>query len=192
MSDLRDIPGFEGLYAVTRDGRVRAHPRAWVTGADGNIRRTHRGMWMKLSFTTTGYLSVKLSGSESSVAGRKMVHRLVALAWIPNPFNHPQVNHLNGRKTDNKDTNLEWCTAAENARHAHRTGLVNLDTETFRASVRSNVKAAHAATRKLTYEQADDARRRFAAGERKTYIAKSLGIARATLRVLLKGETYVR
>lgn len=51
------------------------------------------------------------------------IHRLVATAFIPNLNNKPQVNHINGNRSDNCATNLEWCTNAENQKHAYKIGL---------------------------------------------------------------------
>jgi len=116
------------------------------------------------------------------------VHRIVAMAWIANPRNLPQVNHINGIKSDNRVENIEWCTASHNRKHALRNGFPK--TAAFLQSVRRNVRAAQLARRKLTQEQAETIRRRYAAGERKTHLAKEFGINGATIHVLLKGETY--
>ncbi len=185
--ELRDVPGFGGLYAVTADGRVWAKPRAWRTGAQCQVQRSHAGKWMAQRIDSRGYIDVGLTFDRK--ATRVHVHRLVALAWISNPLGLPQVNHINALKGDNRVVNLEWCTAKENKRHAHALGLCPV-TECFRESVRRNVVKAQAATRKLTYEQADQARASVAAGAMKTRVAKSLGISFSTLDSLLKGKTY--
>lgn len=70
--------------------------------------------------TTGGYITVDFSGN-----GTYSAHRLVALTFIPNPENKPEVNHLDGNKTNNSVANLEWATPAENIQHAFRTGLVS-------------------------------------------------------------------
>ena len=76
---------------------------------------------LKSAINKRGYLYVTLQiGGKPKYCA---IHRLVAQAFIPNPHNLPQVNHLNGIKTDNRVENLEWCTASENMRHAFATGL---------------------------------------------------------------------
>lgn len=67
----------------------------------------------------------KVGYTEIHVDGRTVkCHRIIATAFIPNPYNKPQVNHINGIKSDNRIENLEWVTRSENAIHAHKTGLI--------------------------------------------------------------------
>lgn len=110
----KTIPGFEGRYEVSDKGRIRSY-------SNGRWGNQHKSRILKLKVNTSGYLCVNLYGGVECTC--KMVHRLVAEAFIPNPENKPQVNHINGNKRNNKVENLEWVTASENQYHAVRTGL---------------------------------------------------------------------
>lgn len=139
--ELRPIPGFDGVYSVTSDGRVWIHPRTWSTGAGGKICRHHSGMWARLH-TNRRYITFN-----ASINGKKfslLVHRAVALAWIPNPKGLPQVNHKSADRQENHTANLEWVTASGNTQHFHDSGRWS-PTEAFLASVRRNAVVARAA-----------------------------------------------
>jgi hypothetical protein len=70
-----------------------------------------------------GYLSTSLRTSDKSKYTSIRIHRLVAIMFIPNPLNLPQVNHIDGDKTNNTQTNLEWCDSLSNIRHSFSSGL---------------------------------------------------------------------
>ena len=115
----KDIEGYEGLYQVSTCGNIKslAKPRK-----NGNGRSyIQKEKLLKQSFTSTGYKKVELykDGKRKSFK----VHRLVAIAFIPNPDNKPEVNHIDGNKINNNIDNLEWVTSSENSIHAYETGL---------------------------------------------------------------------
>ncbi|MDP3959930.1 MAG: NUMOD4 domain-containing protein [Pseudorhodobacter sp.] len=112
---MKDIKGFEGLYAVTEDGQVWSYPK--------QNNRNLRGRWMKQQ-PHKGYLSVHLKKDGKIFS--KLVHRLVAETFIPNPENRPQVNHKHedGNKARNLVDNLEWTTNKENSDHAFKVNLM--------------------------------------------------------------------
>lgn len=108
MNGLKDIPGYEGIYKASKDGQIYAV----------NYRKSGRLKKLKSFINSKGYLSLCLTNNGK---GRTMrVHRLIAMAFLPNKNNLPAVNHKNGVKTDNNVGNLEWCTISHNNTHAYR------------------------------------------------------------------------
>lgn len=121
--DFRSINGWEGIYSVNKMGEVCSIPRV-ILKRDGT-KQSIKGRMMKRYLNSSGYLVVRLSND--SIGRRKvaLVHRLVAEAFIPNPKKKPEVNHIDGDKTNPAITNLEWVTPKENRKHAWDTGLRN-------------------------------------------------------------------
>ena len=116
--EFREIEGFEG-YEISDTGVIRSVDR-YIFLSNGT-RRFLSGKELRPKINNDGYLTVCLYNSD----GKKYfyVHRLVACAFIPNPFNLSEVNHLNGNKQDNSACNLQWVSHAENILHAYNTGL---------------------------------------------------------------------
>lgn len=85
----------------------------------GRVRNS-RGLVLKLHTLNSGYLKVDLSVSGNPIS--RTVHRLVAKAFIANPENKPEVNHIDNDKFNNATSNLEWCTRVENLDHARDFG----------------------------------------------------------------------
>ena len=105
---FKDIKDYEGLYQVSNLGRVKS-------------LQMGKERILKPSFDRYGYFHVTLCKNKK----RKgfTVHRLVAQTFIQNPLNLPQINHIDGNKTNNNITNLEWCDLSYNIKHAYKNNL---------------------------------------------------------------------
>lgn len=99
--EWRDVVGYEGLYIVSNAGRVASLPVGY-----------RRGRVLKMPLSSHGYPSVCLTKDKH---GKKIaVHRIVALAWIPNPNHYSQVDHIDGNRANPIVSNLRWCSLIMN------------------------------------------------------------------------------
>ena len=107
----KEIKGFDGNYSVSSEGRVRSN--GLLKGKNSKVRI------LKTELSKKGYLRVGLT--KDGKQKKYLVHRLVAIAFLDNPKNLPDVNHKNECKTDNRLINLEWMSRRDNMNYGDRT-----------------------------------------------------------------------
>ena len=110
MTIWRDVKGYEGLYKVSNTGQVLSLKRPHCYRSEHLMSPCNDGR---------GYRMVCLckNGKNKTVS----VHRLVAIAFVPNPKGYKEVNHIDENKTNNNSSNLEWCDRAYNIHYGKRT-----------------------------------------------------------------------
>lgn len=94
-----------------------ANHEVYTLFEDGRIHSGISDTFLKPRVNPNGYQVIVLNGDQL------LLHRLVALHFLPNPYGFPQINHKDGDKTNNHLSNLEWCSASDNIEHALKTGL---------------------------------------------------------------------
>jgi len=170
--EMRPVPGYEGHYSVTADGRIWSEPRRAPQLRRGKGSYPVLGRWLTTKVGRQGYPTVMLT--LYALKKRVYIHRVLAQAFIPIPLgcDRLEVNHINGIKTDNRLENLEWLTPAQNSKHAYTVGL-------------------REPTRKLTDEQVIVIRRRVAAGESQRRVSLDYGISSSNISRLCAGKSYM-
>ena len=117
MENWKDIKGYEGFYQVSNLGRVKSLERDVYNPRGTVIRHMEEKILVqRIDKHGYAYISLCLNGKHKTI----QTHRLVALAFIPNPENKPQVNHKDENPLNNCVNNLEWCTASYNANYGTR------------------------------------------------------------------------
>jgi hypothetical protein len=111
----KPIEGYEGLYEVSNLGRIRRRKFVNMYGSKDKI------IILEPQKRKNGYMQVILRDKERF--SERLVHRVVAMAFLPKVDGKEFVNHKDGNKTNNRANNLEWCTRSENMIHAYRNAL---------------------------------------------------------------------
>ena len=197
MSEIfKDIVGYEGLYQISNHGNVLALERT-VINKKGKAQR-YPAKLLKFDLiqrSHTNYLRVTLCKNHSTK--RFQVHRLVALHFVDNPFEKPHVNHIDNCGTNNHYSNLEWCTQAENLKHARETGLADWKkghTKTYKSAETKKACLANLKDKTvLTTEQVLWARRNFISRHPEfgaTALANKFGVTPTAMSNAIRGKTF--
>lgn len=168
MEEWRDIKGYEDWYQISNFGRVRSLDREVVYSNKKKYK--YVGKILNPTLKKTGYYYVSLS--KNNVRPKFDVHRLVAMAFLDNPNNYPCVNHIDGVKTNNNVSNLEWCTFSQNSIHADNAGLY---TRTY-----GEINGMS----KLTKDKVLEIRELLSNGEKGIHIAKKFNISISTVSMI--------
>jgi hypothetical protein len=175
MEVWKSIEGYETLYEVSNLGNVKSLNRQ-VLGKLTSSTRSVKERILKPKTSKYGYLEVSLH--KEGKLSTKRVNRLVAIAFITNVNNYPQVNHIDGDKLNNKIDNLEWVSNSMNQIHAHKTGL------------KRSLKGENSNRAILTNEKVLDMKNKYESGSKIKDLHKEFGIKYTTCWHIIKGNGH--
>lgn len=177
----KDAKGFESKYCVSTMGRLKTKSYTYYKRNDPLcyyvpeiLSNTNpKGFYLSASFNGTHY----------------RLHIIIARTFIDNPLNKPQVNHINGKKDDNRLINLEWATNSENGLHAYRIGLNRIsDYQKKMISIANSGSKSHLSILK----ESDIVKIRECKKDNLTNkkIGEMFGVCRQTIEAIVNGRTW--
>ena len=172
---LKGIVECGDYYEISNLGRLRSVDRE-VIAKNGTVRR-FKGIIRKTKKNNRDYIMASLSLNDKDKT--VLIHRMVALAFLPNIDNLPEVNHIDGDKNNNRVDNLEWMTSKENQTHARNNGL----------SIQNGENSVNA---KLTNEQANEIRSLWNnEGVSRIELSKKFNVSISVVARILRNEAYI-
>ncbi len=140
----------------------------------GRLKNVETGYIYKANLLTSGYFSVRVTIGSRTDKIHIIIHKAVALTFLPNPNNLPCVNHINGDKTCNDISNLEWCSYGHNLQHTYDNGLFDKNT----------ISGENNHSSKLTWEDVEYIRNNYVNGSRDFGVrplARKFNVSRTTI-----------
>ena len=172
MENWKDIKGYEGLYQVSDCGRIKSLARD-VYSLNGKLAYHTKERILVPFLDRGGYQYVNLS--KNGRVKKESVHRLVAMAFLPNPENKPQINHKNEIKIDNFVENLEWCTSVYNNNYGTRNSRMIQNRRSYKLGNHPQAKPVFCVELNKTFDCAIRAE-------------KELGICASSISQVCKGK----
>lgn len=176
--EFRKIDGIDGIE-VSNSGKIKLLSKT-ILDIDGNRRTYKEKIKDKFAINSSGYK--KISYYFNGEFKNYYLHRLIAMAFVPNPENKPFVNHKDGNKLNNNVSNLEWCTSSENMIHAYKH---NLKQDTGYAKY-----IRRESTRKLSDKDIDSIRQMYKDGVKQVDIAKKYNLHTRTVNNIVHDNLY--
>jgi hypothetical protein len=175
VEEWRDVPGYEGRYTINQRGEVKILRHTFKT-KHGTIGIMPERL-ARVYKDSQGYPRVHLFNGFKWKAW--LLHRVVAMAFIPNPLNKPHINHKDANKSNHSIDNLEWCTPRENVDHA------------VKMKLQTPFRGEDSGSAKLTEDQVREIRERWRMGGIKQRdLGAIYGVKQYCIWAIVSGKTW--
>lgn len=174
----KPVVGYEGIYEVNELGQIKSLSREKYCGHEGSNPQITKEKLLKERICRMGYPIVRLS--KDGIAKNVRVHRILAQAFIENPENKPNVNHIDNNPLNKSLDNLEWCTQKENMQHASKQGRFPAKTD----------KSLYRKNTKINMDIAINIKNDRKNGNSLVFISKKYGVSQSTVSMICNNKIW--